>query len=101
MNLDLTPQEVRILYISLQDYMDDSGNSEEDLEIAGRISFLLKESLTKKPKKIRSGKLKCGVCTSDVKISTGIYGGMQRWVCTDPTCTNSEIALDLENTNDM
>jgi hypothetical protein len=50
---------------------------------------------------VRSGKLKCGVCGSDVQISTYLYGGMQRWVCTDQTCTNSEIALDMENTNDL
>ena len=54
MSLELTPQEVRILYISLQDYMDDSGNSEEDLEMAGRLSFMLKQSLNKKSKKVRS-----------------------------------------------
>jgi hypothetical protein len=48
MKLDLTPQEARILYISLQDYMDDQSNDEEDLELAGRISFLLKENLSKK-----------------------------------------------------
>ena len=48
MKLDLTPQEARILYISLQDYMDDQSNDEKDLELAGRISFLLKENLSKK-----------------------------------------------------
>lgn len=48
MKLDLTPQEARVLYISLQDYMDDSTNAEEDLELAGRMAFLLKEQLSKK-----------------------------------------------------
>ena len=51
MKLDLTPQEARVLYISLQDYMDDSTNAEEDLELAGRLAFILKESLSKKSKK--------------------------------------------------
>ena len=48
MKLDLTPQEARILYVSLQDYMDDCANNYEDLELAGRIAFLLKEQLSKK-----------------------------------------------------
>lgn len=51
MRLDLTPQQARVLYISLQDYMDDSTNAEEDLELAGRLAFILKESLSKKSKK--------------------------------------------------
>ncbi len=48
MNLELTPQEVRILYVSLQDYMDDQSNDEQDLELAGRLSYVLKEQLSRK-----------------------------------------------------
>ena len=49
----------------------------------------------------KSGRLKCAACGSDIEISSRTYGGLQRWVCVVPTCINSEIALDLEDTNDL
>lgn len=55
----------------------------------------------RKMKSIRTGKLRCAVCGSEVQISTFRYGGMKRWVCTEETCINSETALDLETTNEM
>lgn len=48
MKLDLTPQEARVIYRALSDFMDDSANSEEDLEAAGAISFIIKENLPKR-----------------------------------------------------
>jgi transposase-like protein len=48
---------------------------------------------------MKSGKLKCGICGSDVTISSKTYGGMQRFVCTTLTCVNSEFDWDLEDTN--
>lgn len=50
---------------------------------------------------VKSGKLKCAICGSDVAISSRAYGGLPRWVCIVQTCTNSEIALDLEDSNDL
>lgn len=49
----------------------------------------------------RSGRLKCAACGSYVEISSRTYGGLQRWVCSTPICINSELALDLEETNDL
>lgn len=51
MKLDLTPAEARILYRALDDYMDDDANDIQDVEKAGRISFLLQQFLNKKVKK--------------------------------------------------
>lgn len=51
MKLDLTPNQARILMRSLDDFMDDDSNDIKDCETAGRISFLLKQGLTKKGSK--------------------------------------------------
>lgn len=49
----------------------------------------------------KTGKLRCAKCGSDVVISSRPYGGLHRWVCSTPICINSEIAFDLEDTNDL
>ena len=49
----------------------------------------------------RSGKLKCAACGSDVMVSSRAYSGMPRWVCVVPICINSEIAWDLDESNDL
>lgn len=49
----------------------------------------------------RSGKLKCAACGSDVLVSSRAYNGMPRWVCAVPICINSEIAWDLDESNDL
>jgi|APGre2960657404_1045060.scaffolds.fasta_scaffold40273_3 hypothetical protein len=50
---------------------------------------------------IRSGKLKCAACGSDVMVSSRAYSGMPRFVCVVPICINSEIAWDLDESNDL
>ena len=49
---------------------------------------------------IRTGKIHCSACGSDVGISSRTYGGLPRLVCTMQTCVNSEIAWDMEDIND-
>ena len=44
----------------------------------------------------KTGNLKCSMCGSDVVVSSRLYGGMLRWICTMQTCANSEIAWDME-----
>lgn len=53
MNLELTAQEVRILRIALDEFMDNDyrASAIKDLETAGRISFLLKQSTKEKNQK--------------------------------------------------
>lgn len=62
MELHLTPREAKILYISLQDFIDmsildqildktSSIDRAEDLSLAHRLAFVLKESLSQKSKK--------------------------------------------------
>jgi hypothetical protein len=34
-------------------------------------------------------------------ISSRAYGGLPRWVCVVSICINSEIALDLDESNDL
>lgn len=48
----------------------------------------------------RTGKIHCSACGSDVEISSRTYGGLPRLVCTMQTCVNSEIAWDMEDSND-
>lgn len=50
---------------------------------------------------VRSGKLKCAACGSEVLVSSRAYGGLRRWVCIVQTCINSEIALDLEESSGL
>lgn len=51
MNLELTPAQARVISRALDDFMDDDANDIEDLELAGRISFIIRENLTKKRSK--------------------------------------------------
>ena len=49
----------------------------------------------------KTGKLKCANCGSDVQISSKPYGQLHRFVCSELTCVNSELAFDLEDNNDL
>jgi len=50
---------------------------------------------------VKTGRLKCAACGSDVMVSSRVYSGMPRWVCVVPICINSEIAWDLDESNDL